>query len=108
MFFATLTTSGAPSKDFKKLINLLATHHESESNQTILIRKQKIYQKISCTIQTLRNHNIDLIRTNDYYATVQRPTFPPPPQNYSNMIYRTFIPQQVRTSNGIGSDGDID
>ena len=99
----TITQSGAPSKDTKKFINLLAAH---ESAPIQLIRKQKIYQKISCAIQTLRNDNIHMIRSSDFYTSAERLPIHPRPNSPGNINYRRFISPQ-RTSNRDGSYGDI-
>ena len=100
----TMTQSGAPSKDTKKFINLLAAH---ESGPIQLIRKQKIYQKISCAIQTLRNDNIHMIRSSDFYTSAERLPIHPRPNSPVNINYRRFI-APPRTSNRDGSYGDMD
>ena len=75
----------------QKLINLLAAHESSKIGQ---LRKKQICQKIACTFQTIRSHNIDMIRSKDCYSLIDRPIPHPSSNPYNiNHSYNSSIPR---------------
>jgi hypothetical protein len=68
MIFFTLTTQGAPSKDAKKLIDMLFQDEPAESKN---IKKQQFLERLSSGIQTMRSVNIQNVL--QHYTTRERP-----------------------------------
>ena len=83
MIFFTLTTSGAPSKDAIKLVNLL---FHDEPAETINFKKQQFYERLSSAIQTLKSLNIQ--NTLKYHTTSEKPHITPA---YSDLLNSNHI-----------------
>jgi hypothetical protein len=82
MIFLTLTTSGAPSKDTKKFINLL---FEDEAAEYRKHKKQQFCERLSSSIQTMKSLNIQ--NTINHYTTIEKPNITPP---YSEIPSHSF------------------
>jgi hypothetical protein len=90
MIFFTLTTQGAPSKDAKKLIDMLFQDEPAESKN---IKKQQFLERLSSGIQTMRSVNIQNVL--QHYTTRERP-----PPSSSEIIQSShslsFIPRNTQ------------
>ena len=94
MIFLTLTTSGAPSKDTIKFVNLL---FHDEPAETLNFKKQQFYERLSSTIQTLKSLNIQ--NTLKSHTTTVTPSIAP---RYSELLssnHRNYYSNSPRSQN---------
>ena len=91
MIFFTLTTSGAPSKDAKDLVNII---FEDESEETKSFKTQQFYERLSSAIQSIKSLNIQ--NTIKFYNTDQRLQNPPPYSELpSPFSQRRYLPNAL-------------
>ena len=83
MIFLTLTTSGAPSSDTQKFVNLL---FHDEPAETKFFKIQQFYERLSSAMQSLKSLNIQ--NTINSHTTMEKPNNPPPYSQLLNSNYR--------------------